>query len=183
MLELADQPLALPGAVDTGEEVKWAEILVVHFPTDHEQSGDEHAVADRDERALLAAAVRRPAVLRLEVGVVRAGRRRRGLAERGAEPGVTLARAPGEVLARGLVVAWADPGPGRQVGGSGKSGHVRPDLRDDRLGSPLVDAGHRVQPVDHPWNGWISLSIWVLTVVTVASRPSMRASMVRHRNA
>src|SRR3982751_5845325 len=83
---------------------------------------------------LLAAPRGEPAVLGARIAVLSAHGGRGGLAQRGAQPPITLAGVPGEVLAGRLVVARAHPGPGRQMRWSGKPAHVHAELRDENLG-------------------------------------------------
>src|SRR3954468_13415448 len=71
-----------------------------------------------------------------------------GGAEGGLEPAVARASRCGLGLAGGLVVARADPGPGGEVRGAGKAGHLHADLGDDHLGGAGVDTVDGGQQLD-----------------------------------
>jgi hypothetical protein len=52
------------------------------------------------------------------------------------------------LLAAGLALAGAQPGPGREVMLGRELGHVRSDFGQQHLGGALVDPGDRVQQLD-----------------------------------
>src|SRR5664280_2125321 len=80
-------------------------------------------------------------------GIHRSSKRRHGNRWLGgalgtaAEPSVAVSAFTGTVDAGGLVVAWADPGPRREVGWGVEPGHVGAGLGDDDLGGGLLDPG------------------------------------------
>jgi hypothetical protein len=53
------------------------------------------------------------------------------------QPGRTFAQAIGATLARTLVVARTDAGPGDEMAGGGEAAHLEPDLGEDHLRSSL----------------------------------------------
>src|ERR1019366_10413089 len=57
------------------------------------------------------------------------------------EPTVTVPAFTRVLSAGGLVVAWADSGPGSEVGRGAEPGHVGAGLGDDDLGRGLLDPG------------------------------------------
>ena len=70
---MSDQPPGLPSGVDAGQEMQWTKVLVVDAIADDMPCRDEQTVPDRDQRALLPAARRQPAVLGARIGVSCAG--------------------------------------------------------------------------------------------------------------
>jgi hypothetical protein len=87
MREAGAHKRADEGAVDSG-----AEIGVLHRVAQHVVGDGQDGVADRYDCFLLAAAGDETVVLRSEVGVAGSTAGVRGLDERAAEPGITLAR-------------------------------------------------------------------------------------------
>src|SRR5262249_54068900 len=62
--------------------------------------------------------------------------------KRGLEPGRALANARGTALARALVAARANAGPGSEMGVAGKAAHISTDLREDLHCGKGLDARH-----------------------------------------
>src|SRR5204863_5290489 len=104
-----------------------AEVLVGDVAGEHVPGGDEDGVASGDRRLLVAAAAAQPLVLGGEVGALGAAGGFGRLTEPGAQPLGAVAGVAGLVLARGLVVAGAHPGPGGEVARGRKAGHVGSD--------------------------------------------------------
>jgi hypothetical protein len=78
---LADEPAGLAGLADAVDEVIGTKILVGRPAGDDVPDGDEDRVFDSDERALLAPVADQAAELGGEVGVLRTGGCRRGVAQ------------------------------------------------------------------------------------------------------
>src|SRR5262249_6863602 len=70
------------------------------------------------------------------------------LHKRGLEPGRALANACGAALARALVAARTNAGPGSEMGIAGKAAHIRADLGEDLHGSEVLDAWHGTHLLD-----------------------------------
>src|SRR4029453_13986793 len=66
----------------------------------------------------------------------------------GLQPGRAVAQAGGAALARTLVVARAETGPGDQGAGGGEAAHVGADPGDDGPGGEVADAGDGPQQAD-----------------------------------
>src|SRR3990167_5385384 len=88
-----------------------------------------------------------------EVAVLLAGGGPCALDEGGLQPGVAGARAGGPARAGTLVEARTEPGPGDEMAGRGKAGHVQADLGDEDAGDGLADARHGDQSVDRGAKG------------------------------
>ena len=110
--------------------------------------GSQHGGGDRDDGLLGAAAGFEP----VEEGVVVAGldahRRPGGLHQERLEPGGAVAQLRRATLARALVVAGAEPGPGDEMSGGWEAAHVKADLGHDHARRDVAQAGHRGQPRD-----------------------------------
>ena len=101
-------------------------------------SGQEHP-ADGDDGLLVAAASLQAAVAFLELRVfVRVNDSVGDLDEERLEVGPGSGNAGGFDLEVALVIAWTAAGPGSEMLGGGKYGHLGADLRDDGNG------GHRI---------------------------------------
>ena len=87
------------------------------------------------------------AVLGTEVGLLGARGRLGGGDQRGAQPAVALAGAPGALPPAALVVARGEPRPRGEVGGRRELGHVGANFCHQQLRCP-GDAGDGVQQRD-----------------------------------
>src|SRR5688572_10286278 len=99
---------------------------------------------DSDEGRLFATATSQAVIEGSEILTLRASSAVGGFDERPAQPDIAFARLAALALARTLVVARTDAGPGGQVVGSGKGREVGADFGDNDLGDALVDAGQLV---------------------------------------
>src|SRR4051794_11364376 len=119
--------LGIGAAGEAAGEVVDPELSVGLVLGDDVPGDYQHGVRDGEDRLGLASAAEtspEALVLRAQVGAAGAGRGPGGLHHRGAQRGVALAGAPGGSFAGRLVVARAQPGPGRQVRRAGEAGHV-----------------------------------------------------------
>src|SRR3990172_10880752 len=116
---------------------------------EHGVGRGQHRGGDRDDGLLRAPATLEAEELRPEVAVLLAGGGPRALDEGGLQPGVAGARAGGPARAGTLVEARTEPGPGDEMAGRGKAGHVEADLGDEDGGDGLADARPGAQAVDH----------------------------------
>src|SRR6266542_1204239 len=112
-------------------EMVGAEVPVIGAVLEHVVGGGQHRGGDRDDGLLRAPATFEAEELRAEVAVLLAGGGPRALDEGGLQPGVAGAGAGGAALAGTLVEARTEPGPGDEMAGRGKAGHVDADLSDD----------------------------------------------------
>jgi hypothetical protein len=117
-----------------------------------------------------------------EVGdVLGAGGGHRGGTQRSGQPSVAVPGLAGFAFAGGLVVPRADTGPGGQVPGGAKAGHVGAGLGDDDLGGGLTDPGDGGQLLKLAGNRRICSSIRVESSRIAAESWSMRSRCRRHR--
>src|SRR3954447_11736513 len=112
--ELFDEPLDLAFGVALGEVVA-AEVAVGLAGGEHVPDCADDRVLEGAERALVAASGLEPSVLGFEVVALDADGGHGGFLEGEIEPLRAVAGLAGAVLAGRLVVARAQPGPGREV--------------------------------------------------------------------
>ena len=119
-------------------EIVCSEVLVREASVEHDVNGGEHGCGHRDDGLLGAAAGSEPEEQRLRIAGLDPHGRPGGLDEQGLEPGGTVTKAGRAALARALVVAGAQAGPGDQMGRGREAAHVKPisermTLADTRL--------------------------------------------------
>src|SRR3990170_4374471 len=125
-----------------------AEVPGIDAVLEHGVGGSEHRGRARDDGLLRAPATLEAEELRAEGAVLLAGGGPRALGEGGLQPGVAGADAGGPALAGPLVEARTEPGPGDEMAGRGKAGHVQADLGAEDAGDGLADARPGDQSVD-----------------------------------
>src|SRR3989304_4512881 len=108
---------------------------------EHGVGRGQHRGGDRDDGLLRAPATLEAEELGAEAAVLLAGGGPCALDEGGLQPGVAGADAGGPALAGTLVEARTEPGPGDEMAGRGKAGHLEADLGDDDAGDGLAHAG------------------------------------------
>src|SRR5450631_2569725 len=145
--ELVDEALGGLFGVAAGEVIA-AEVVVELAGAEHVPDRDDDRVLDRAEGFLVPAAGSESGVLGGEVGVFAAGRGQGGFFECPVKPFGAVAGLPGAAFAGGLVVAWALPGPRRELFGRGEDAHVDADLGDDAFGGAPLNAGDRAQQLN-----------------------------------
>src|SRR3712207_6163544 len=122
-------------------EVVGAEVAPEGAVAQHVPEGGEHGGGDGADGLLGATALPQPLELRPEIAVLLAAGGPGALDEGGLQPGRALAQPRGAALARALVVARAQAGPGDQVAGGGEAAHVEADLGEDHLRGEVADPG------------------------------------------
>src|SRR5215217_4788824 len=105
-------------------EMVCSEVLVWEASVEHDMDGGEHGCGHRDDGLLGATAGSEPEEQRLRVAGLDPHGRPGGLNEQGLEPGGAMAQPRGAALARALIVAGAQAGPGNQMGRRRKAAHV-----------------------------------------------------------
>lgn len=131
------------GLVEVGAEVVVTGVAVVEQVPDDGEDG----VAGGDDGAQFAAASGQASVAFAEECVA-AGQDGGDFAECAGEPGVAFARGGGFVFPGGLVGAWCEPGPGRQMRGGREHGHVHAEFGDEFLGAGDADPGDLIELAD-----------------------------------
>ena len=115
---------------------------------EHVPDGGKDRVTDRDRGLVGAATNTQARVLGGEVGVLAAVGALGALDQRLTEPLGALARLARAALARGLVVARAHAGPGREVLGRREGGHVAAGLGDYHFGRAAPDTRDRAEQLN-----------------------------------
>src|SRR5215212_1583353 len=129
-------------------EVVGPEVAPEGAVAQHVPDGGEHGRGDGADGLLGAAALTQPLELRPEIAVLLAAGGPGALDEGGLQPGRALAQPVGAPLARALVAARAEAGPGDQVARGREAAHVGADLGDDHPGGEIADAGDGPQQAD-----------------------------------
>src|SRR3990167_8146828 len=124
------------------------EVPVLDAIPEHAEARGQHRGRARDDDLSRAPATLEAEELRAEGAVLLAGGGPRALGEGGLRPGVAGARAGGPARAGTLVEARTEPGPGDEMAGRGKAGHLEADLGDEDAGDSLAHAGHGDQSGD-----------------------------------
>lgn len=147
-LELSDVVALLGLGVDVSGEVVGAEVIEAGLGISEQvPDDDQHGTPDRDDRLLLPATPRDPAVALAEEGIGAAGDGR-GLAEDPGEVPVAVAGGPvALVLAGRGLDARGELRPRAQVPSGGEPGHVDTDLGDDHRSRDRSDPGNLIEPL------------------------------------
>src|SRR4051794_4440000 len=119
------------------------EVVVGLAGGEHVPVGDQDRVLDGADGAAVSDAGPQSSVLGLQVAAVGAGGGQRGFFERDRQPLAAFAAPAGAACAGRLVVAGAASGPGGEMPGAGRAGHVGADLSDYDLGGAFGHAGDR----------------------------------------
>src|SRR5262252_8772148 len=133
LLKALDEAIGEFGFV-AAVEVVGAEVPVVEVVFEHVIGRDEHRRGDGEDGFLGASTTLEAEELRSEVSILAAGGGPGGLHEGGLQPGIAGAGAGREAFAGTLVEAGAEAGPGNEMAGGGKAGHIEADLGDQDAG-------------------------------------------------
>ena len=185
--EFGDEAPGFPVGVEVAGEVVGAELVVGPGSGQDVPDDDEDGVGDHDDgflfrgRAAVAAPLHDvPAVESFEVPVV-AGGGPGGLDQDVLQVGVSMAALAGVAFAGGLVVAWAQAGPGGQAGSVGEVlGDAGADPGDDCGSGEQADARDGGQQSRSARKGAIIASICASGFAIIASRWLMWSRCRRH---